>query len=335
MKTRIALKISAAGLTDVGRRRKHNEDALLLAPDLALFGVCDGVGGHSKGDVASQLAVATMEGFFRSERPIADWIASAEDMPPGAQRLFAAVWEANAAVFREGHSHADEKSMGSTVVALHVADGALYIVHVGDSRCYRFNGGRLEQITRDHNMRNDALRLNPKIPEWKLAKLPTNAVTRALGHREEVEPDICALEPLPGEVYLLCSDGLCGLVPDEEIRGALEFLGDDLEIACSELVRMANDAGGKDNISVVLVRFEAEEEGAYQPPEIDVEAPPCVWCGARWARGMSFCVRCGRPPPEELEEEELEVQFCTECGAELLVDTSFCVECGAPHRAYD
>ncbi len=326
------LVVESAGLTDVGRRRTHNEDAIFVAPDLGLYVVCDGVGGHAKGDVASALAIETLEDIFRDEHGIEDPPPGHEHLAPAAQLLVAAVCEANLQVYAEGEELPQSQSMGSTVVAVFTATGMLHICHVGDSRCYRFRDDRLEQLTRDHNVRNDAMRLDPSLSEEALDELPSHVVTRALGHDVEVEPDVCSVAPQVDDLYLLCSDGLCGLVPDEQVRDLLEYLGDDLGLACEELVAMANAAGGKDNISVILLRVRGVEEALDAAPKI--ELPPCVWCGARWDADMSFCVSCGRAPLDDEEPEAIEVS-CTECSAVLLPDTRFCHECGAPHGLYD
>lgn len=335
-RTRTTLQAVSAGVTDVGRRREHNEDTVLVAPELELYGVCDGVGGHSRGDVASALAAVTLESFFRDERSAADRLSGMEDLSTGARRLLAAVHEANAAVFREGGGRPQSESMGSTVVVTHFAvdEGLIHTCHVGDSRCYRFRDGELEQLTRDHNVRNDALLLDPSLTEDFLAGLPKHVVTRALGHAEEVEPDIRSDESRPGDLYLLCSDGLCGLVPDVQITEVLVLI-DDLEVACDELVVMANAAGGVDNISAVLVRIEAiDDEWAELAPLADPDLSPCTQCGAPWVRDTSFCVGCGTPLAAPNDDELVEAS-CAQCSAELLADTSFCVECGAPHGAYD
>jgi protein phosphatase len=147
--------------------------------------------------------------------------------------------------------------MGSTVVALHVADDEqqLHIVHVGDSRCYRIRDGEIRQMTEDHSMINEALRLNPDLSPEILKQLPTNVVTRALGTKEDVQPDIRTEPLVPGDIYLLCSDGLSGEVADEDMLfSVLECR--NLEEACELLVTMANESGGRDNISAVLLRVD-------------------------------------------------------------------------------
>jgi len=328
------LEVESAGLTDVGQRRSHNEDAVLVAPELQLYAVCDGVGGHAKGDVASKLAVETLRVFFRDEYSVDEIYQDDDSVTPAAGRLLSSVHEANAQVYGEGLELPQKESMGSTLVAAHAAGGVLYVVHVGDSRCYRYREGRLAQLTRDHNVRNDALRLDPTLTEEILDRLPRHVVTRALGHDVEVEPDICSVTPWVDDLYLLCSDGLSGLVSDDDIAGTLEMLGDDLEIACEELVSMANTAGGNDNISVVLVRVTDAEPPEETTIHITVRMPPCEWCGAKWASDMTFCVSCGRPPMDPDEEDEIQAH-CAECDAELLPDTRFCGQCGTPHGLYE
>ena len=247
----------AVGQTDVGPSRDHNEDQLLVARELRLYAVADGMGGHDSGDVASELAVTNLRAFYRSEQSLPPKIAAREDLDPGARMLLAAVHAANRAVIERGGGEAAAKhgGMGSTLVAVHVPrDGeVIHICHVGDSRCYRYRRGELVQLTEDHNMVNDALRLNPDIDDEILAELPRNVVTRALGMSGKVEPDVRSERLEHDDLFLLCSDGLSGPVSDRAIARVLSELGSDLGGACAELVTMANEVGD-DNVTVLLVR---------------------------------------------------------------------------------
>lgn len=251
-------QVTAAGKTDPGRVRELNEDYVLLAPELDLFVVADGMGGHASGNIASTLAAKSIRNFFEAthETPLDEPRHPDDgDAPLPARRLTSAIRKANRDVHEISTSHERHKGMGSTVVAIHVVGDMAYIAHVGDSRCYRMRDGELKQISRDHSLHNEALALKPNLSAERLARLPKNVVTRALGMKETVQVELKQEKILPGDLFLLCSDGLSNMVKDEEMVGFLE-LSDDLREACDLLVAMANDAGGSDNISVVLVRVD-------------------------------------------------------------------------------
>lgn len=265
------VKLTAAGKTDPGRVREINEDNILLAPKLGLFLVCDGMGGHATGNIASKLAVKSIHNFFEAtadtpfeESPHVD----DGDAPVEARRLASAIRKANRDVHEISISHERHKGMGSTAVAIHILGAQLSIAHVGDSRCYRLRDGELKQLTRDHSLHNEALALKPNLSAEKLAKLPKNVVTRALGMKDSVQVELGHSLLEQGDIYLLCSDGLYNMVQEEDIAGILE-LQEDLEESCDLLITMANEAGGTDNISVLLVRVDSLEN----PPEIFQSTP--------------------------------------------------------------
>jgi serine/threonine protein phosphatase PrpC len=253
--------VTAAGKTDVGRVRDHNEDRLLLSPELDLFVVADGMGGHNAGEVASALAALSLENCFRASRT--------ETLPPeltddprsltnDARSLLAAVRKANADIFEISKTHAEHSGMGTTLVAVHVsrAAGEIHIAHVGDSRCYRVRDGKIEQLTRDHSLVGDALAWKPDLTEQEIALLPKNIISRALGRVPVVDIDI-RTEPLrPGDVYLLCSDGLSGMVDDASLLAHVE-LGQQPEELCQALIAAANAAGGTDNVTALVMRMDS------------------------------------------------------------------------------
>jgi PPM family protein phosphatase len=250
----------AAGLTDVGRQRKHNEDTVLIRPELGLFAVADGMGGHNAGDVASKLAATSLGNFFEATHtatgvaPV-DLPEDYDDMPPAARRLAAGVRKANHDVFTISSTYQQHHGMGSTMVAIHVrSTGEIHIGHVGDSRAYRIRDGEIVQLTRDHSLINDALEMKPDLLPEEIARLPKNIITRALGMKDAVKVDIRSERAEPGDVYMLCSDGLTGMVPDQQI---LEVVGltDDPQEACELLIAEANDAGGTDNISALIIHI--------------------------------------------------------------------------------
>ncbi len=253
-----AIAVSAA--TDVGLQRSHNEDAFLVRPDLALYAVADGMGGHRAGDVASAMATLALTSFFEATED-SDWdrrFSSEDDLllPRPASRLAAAIRKANADVFAASKKQLETRGMGTTVVAVHTADpyDFVHIAHVGDSRCYRVRGREIEQLTDDHSLANQALLLDPSLDEADIALLPTNIITRALGMEPGVQVDVRTVEVKPGDQFVLCSDGLSETVIEDEIVQALQ-LADNLGDATELLVALANDAGGHDNITAVVIRM--------------------------------------------------------------------------------
>ncbi len=364
----------SAGLTDVGRQRKHNEDNILVRPELGLFVVADGMGGHSAGDIASKLTTTSLQNFFEATEagPIPGEPTD-EDRAVGAdaRRLLAAVRKANHDVFEISTTYQQHQGMGSTLVSVYVprATGVVHIAHVGDSRCYRVRGGRIEQLTKDHSLINDALELKPDLTEGEIARLPKNIITRALGMKELVKIDVRTESLCPGDTFLLCSDGLSGLVKEAQILEVIEIT-DDVDEVCELLVAMANEAGGTDNISAVVVRIEEHDEehelvevdtllSAPPPrpsrismgPDYDavegVDSAPDVEIDVMTDEDVDEAIGSGLPssevvavaaPEEAVEEEEafprdalakFTVARCRECDHELFVGNVFCVECGA------
>ncbi len=253
------LAISGAA-TDVGRIREHNEDTYLLRPDLGLFLVADGMGGHQAGDVASAMVRLSIADFFEKTRGQDGWpkeFTGPEDdvLPFAARRLAAAIRKANADVFIAATEHPEHNGMGSTVVAAHLPPGdrVMFIAHVGDSRCYRIRDRQLELLTSDHSLVNEARAIDPTISEADLAKLPSNIITRALGMDLKVQVDVASAVVREDDTYLLCSDGLSGLISSEEILDAIQLIEDPREV-CDLLVALANEAGGQDNITALALK---------------------------------------------------------------------------------
>ncbi|MFH1530928.1 MAG: Stp1/IreP family PP2C-type Ser/Thr phosphatase [Pseudomonadota bacterium] len=253
------LRIEFAGDTHVGQKRDTNQDALLLLPEEDLFVVADGMGGHLSGEVASKLAVDTMKDFYVDSGEDAEitWPFRTEgEFGYHASRLIVGIKLANLRVFETSQSGRQYKGMGTTLVGACYGDGDLYIGHVGDSRAYRLRGGTLEQLTEDHSLLND-FKKNIRMSQEDEERFPyKNIIVRALGMKDTVEVDVRKTRPLPGDVILLCSDGLNGEIDDEAIRRVL-IEEQNLTRVCSRLINMANDAGGKDNVTVVAVRFVA------------------------------------------------------------------------------
>jgi protein phosphatase len=254
-------QILSAGETSVGRVRDHNEDTFRLNKALGLFIVADGMGGHNAGEVASRLAALSLENCFASSRsgPLPTELTDdPRALSSDARDLVASARKANADVFEISKSHAEHRGMGTTLVAVHVSatSGDVHVVHVGDSRCYRVRDGSMEQLTRDHSLVSDAIAFKPDITEAELAMFPKNVISRALGRGASVQIDARTEPVRAGDVFLLCSDGLSGMLDDAAILSCIVRVADP-QAACRELIEAANVAGGTDNVTAVLVRVEA------------------------------------------------------------------------------
>jgi len=250
-------KVLAFGATNVGRERKNNEDAFRIAPDAGLFLVCDGMGGHASGEIASQIAADAMVRFIALEmhRPEFRWpIEVAHQMTDEARALDAAVRLANVEVYGSAAINPTHKGMGTTVVGLFAGKHRLGLVHVGDSRIYRLRGDELEQLTDDHSLLNHYIRTRPMSAQQIRQFAGKNVIVRAVGLRDAVEPDVQVQDYRAGDMYLLCSDGLTDMVDDEQIREALLGEPDNLETTAERLIELAMAAGGKDNITLVLLQ---------------------------------------------------------------------------------
>ena len=234
----------SAGRTDAGRVRRRNEDSFVLDPPL--FAVADGMGGAQAGEVASRLAAAAFREYHDADR-----------LEP-AERVEAIIQEANRRIFERARTDAEASGMGTTVTAAILTNGRVSIGHVGDSRAYRIRNGELEQLTEDHSLVADLMRSGRLTPEEADAHPQRSVITRALGTDAEVDVDKVTVDVEPGDVFLLCSDGLTTMVPEEEILRIAQEAGTLDEIARG-LVRAANSGGGEDNITVVLFRVEGDE----------------------------------------------------------------------------
>lgn len=247
------MRVIAAGLSDVGRARLHNEDRFLLLPEFNVFLVADGMGGHRSGEVASRMAASVIAQYFRD--------GGRRRKGTVGERLHAAVKDANAKIFDRSGGSRTHRGMGTTVVALAFApeEEKIYIAHAGDSRCYLLRDGQMRPLTRDHSLLEDALRERPDLSARDLAYLPRNVITRALGISATVDVELREERVQPGDVLVLCSDGLHGLMEEVDIARIVTEQP-VLTEACGRLVTLANERGGRDNITVVLVRIEGDAE---------------------------------------------------------------------------
>ena len=242
--------------TDTGRVREHNEDAVFANPHLGFVVLADGMGGYNAGEVASSMATTRLASELESA--LAARAPHATDGPGGeafaGQCLRDAVADANAAIFQAAQNEAGYAGMGTTLVAALFFDDRVAVAHVGDSRLYRLRDGTLSLLTHDHSLLQEQIDSGLLSAEEARHSLNRNLVTRALGVDPLVEVDLAEHLVLPDDLYLLCSDGLNDMVPDEEIALALQTLSGHLELAATQLVEMANDQGGRDNVSVILVK---------------------------------------------------------------------------------
>lgn len=243
-------------LTDVGLKRDHNEDAVAGDVESGLLVLADGMGGYKAGEVASEIAVLTIVAELKES--LADFAPGQVDLMTGLQReselIQHAVAKANADIYHVSQTQPQCTGMGTTLVVALFTNNRVLVGHIGDSRMYRLRGQELVQLTEDHSLLQEQIRAGLITPEDARQSANKNLVTRALGVDPEVELELHEHVVLPGDIYLLCSDGLTDLVEDEEIYLTLSSLSANLDLAAHQLVQMANDYGGKDNISVILAR---------------------------------------------------------------------------------
>lgn len=251
------MKLRAAGLSHVGMKRTHNEDALCLLSEYSLYIVADGMGGHSSGEVASRMAVETISNFFKmtTRDEESTWPFKEEkNLRYDENRLVAGIKWSNRRIYEAASREPKYKGMGTTIVTAFFTQGGAYLGHVGDSRGYRIRDGRIEQITEDHSLLNDYIKANKLTPE-EIENFPhKNVIVRALGMKELVQVDVNRLDPRPGDYYLLCSDGLSGMISDDTILDVV-LSTKDVKAACKIMVDKANEAGGTDNVTLSLIEL--------------------------------------------------------------------------------
>lgn len=242
------MHLHATALSHVGQRRAGNEDRYALAADLGLYLVADGMGGHTAGQVAAELAAqATVDAL----RTLVDAPASL------AEKLRFAVAAANREIFAAARAKPALAGMGTTLVALLASEGRVALAHVGDSRAYLIRGRRIRQLTDDHSLVAELVRRHEITARAARGHPHRHVLTRALGVRRGVEADLAELTPAANDTFVLCSDGLTGHVGDEEIAETV-LTAADLEAGAEQLVDLANSRGGEDNITVLLVRCDKE-----------------------------------------------------------------------------
>ena len=259
------LKARGVGITDVGLQRDHNEDTFAVLQEHELFIVADGMGGHRAGDVASRLASESISDFFqRTAGEEVTWPFHFDSgLSKSENRLLTAIRLANRQIYEHSLKSHDLRGMGTTVVGalFNPETRKMYVGHVGDSRAYVIRDGKISQLTRDHSLVNDYLKVMPDMPEDQRSELPKNVITLALGMQDSVEVDLLAHDTRLGHTFVLCSDGLSGMISDAEILQVAGQNG-DLAAACHKLTALANEHGGEDNITAVLVRIVEDDATA-------------------------------------------------------------------------
>jgi serine/threonine protein phosphatase PrpC len=247
-------RVRFSGDTNVGMKRDHNEDSFYLPVNERLAIVADGMGGHASGEVASRMAVDAIVGYFR-ETESEQQLKVDRGQRQNINRMTTAIKLANQQIFEEAERKAECHGMGTTVVSTLFLDDMLIVGHVGDSRLYRVREGAIDQITEDHSLLNDYVRMK-RLSENEIASFPhKNVIVRALGMKSSIEVDILLEHPRLGDLYVICSDGLSGMVSDADIA-ALAIEEGDLDRLCERLIGSANGNGGIDNITVVCARLE-------------------------------------------------------------------------------
>ena len=258
------MKVHSAGLTDVGRRRENNEDSFHNDDEVGLYIVADGMGGHRAGEVASSTVVSSvkdyMEAFHTS--PVAKE-ASESNMSGAATAVCHSIELANRVVYQLSQDQGSYKGMGSTAAVAYFFGDTLVTANVGDSRIYLIRQDEIEQISQDHTLLAEHMRKNP---DWdpNSASIPMKHIlVRAVGIHEAVEADVYEMQSFPGDLVLMCSDGLTDMLSDEEINQAV-LEGGELPEVCQRLVDLANEKGGLDNITAVLLLVQKEDKGLLQ-----------------------------------------------------------------------
>lgn len=261
--------LEMVALSDSGMVRSHNEDSIGTLPERGLAILADGMGGYNAGEVASGIAVSLIAAEMKQS--LADQNPAQLDQATGriaAERLLREqVERANASVYQAAQSQPQYSGMGTTLVVALFFDNRVAVAHIGDSRAYRLRGDELTQVTKDHSLLQEQIDSGMITKEEARLSMHKNLVTRALGIDPQVEPEVHVHEAKPEDIYLLCSDGLNDMVEDEEIRLTLLTLRANLPLAARQLIQLANDNGGRDNVSVVLVKvkqdFSAQRGGGF------------------------------------------------------------------------
>ncbi len=253
-----ALEIASA--TDPGMVRSHNEDSIASDASRGLAVLADGMGGYNAGEVASGIATTVITTELQQLLETTPPYAVEEGTGKGiAEKMLRdQIAKANTSIYQAAQSQPQYSGMGTTLVMALFYDNRMAVAHIGDSRLYRQRGEVFEQVTKDHSLLQEQIDGGLITKEQARHSANKNLVTRALGIDPVVEPEVHEYDALVGDIFLLCSDGLCDMVADEDISMAVQTLGGNLRLCAQQLIQMANDNGGRDNVSVILVRVRRE-----------------------------------------------------------------------------
>ena len=262
------MKITSCGITDVGQKRQNNEDNFLINDEINLYVVADGMGGHVGGEFASQIAVTTIEEVIQNvevdpEATRPDWGALGSAVAISGEKLKYAIRLAGKRIFDRTNDEPELRGMGTTTVAMLFDQNKVFLAHVGDSRAYLIRGATVSQVTEDHSLVNEQIRLGLITREAARNHKLKNIITRSVGYQEDVEIDTIVRPVDKGDRFVLCSDGLSNLVDENEI---LDVVGanQSTEIAAQKLIDLANSRGGDDNITLIIAQVdELDPEAEY------------------------------------------------------------------------
>ena len=329
---KVAYKV--AGKTDVGLVREGNEDALKIDQDNNLFIVCDGMGGHQAGEVASREACDVVAYCFTdlaSQIQSRDELKLIDIIPPRGDLLVKAIRIANRSVYIRSRSNSALTGMGTTIVAMALEEGLISIAHAGDSRAYRLYGNKLSRLTNDHSWVSE-LQASGQMTEAEANKIAgKNVITRALGVNERVDIDYRANLVTEGEIYILCSDGLCGFAEDDEIEKAANDCNGNVEKITDTLVRLANEHGGQDNVTVLALRIEKaeipENTETYGPVTVSKENEQAINVENEIVKSIIDLKSADEP--EEEEDTLHQVQSKSAFGPFLLIALAFIIVAAA------
>jgi protein phosphatase len=267
----VPVTIKLAAKTDKGLVRSGNEDYLHLDEDSSVYAVCDGMGGHQAGEVASMTASETvLKTFTHFRQPLLEDSRLNLDLslPPNGELLVKSIRLANRAIYNLALRDSNMAGMGTTIVAVAPEGDIMSVAHVGDSRAYRLNKKALEPLTKDHSWVAEIQESQNLSAEEASTMVGKNVITRALGVRESVEVDFRVVKIQPGDLFILCSDGLCGFADDDEIFDVADRSRDDLDRLVGNLVQMANDRGGSDNVSVIALEVTSCGSSSHNEAEV-------------------------------------------------------------------
>ena len=250
------MRIEVAGKSHVGMKRNINEDSFLVMPEQRLYCVADGMGGHFAGEIASKIAIDELAEFFRitsTDRDVTWPFKMDKNRNYDENRLATGIKLANARIYEAASGDPNYRGMGTTIATVHFAESSVYVGHVGDSRVYLLRGGQAHRLTEDHTLIAAQLKAGTLTREQAQASQLRNVITRAVGIQESVQVDTLMVDLLPKDLFLLCSDGLHGYFDDPRELAAIAALGG--EAGVNRLVEIANERGGRDNITAVLVEI--------------------------------------------------------------------------------